>query len=130
MLIEATSDSFPPELTTKYMVSKVLGEGVCGEVRLGFKVPDLHTVTIKIICKRTIVTTFNGGNSSSNVLNKVMILQSVNHPWIINLWHMVFFKVPPSTPHMSPFGKFRIKRTGRNKRRASHFHLCKFLVGP
>ena len=28
MLMEATSDSFPPELTTKYMVSKVLaGEG-------------------------------------------------------------------------------------------------------
>ena len=42
MSMEATSDSFPPELTTKYTVSKVLGKGACGEVRLGFRVPDLH----------------------------------------------------------------------------------------
>ena len=27
MSMEATSDSFPPELTTKYTVSKVLGKG-------------------------------------------------------------------------------------------------------
>ena len=75
MSMEATSDSFPPELTTKYTVSKVLGKGACGEVRLGFRVPDLHRVAIKNTCKRTIVTTFNGGDSSSNVLNKVQILQ-------------------------------------------------------
>ena len=81
--MEATSDSFPPELTTKYKVSKVLEKAACAEVTLGFRVPDLHRVAIKVICKR--VTTFNGGDSSSNVLNKVQILQSVNHPCIINL---------------------------------------------
>ena len=85
MLMEATSDIFPGELTTKYTVSKVLGKGACEEVRLGFMVPELHRVTIKIICKHTIVIPFNGGDSSSNVLNKVPILQSVNHPCIINL---------------------------------------------
>ena len=42
-------------------------------------------VTIKIKCKRTIIITFNGGDSSSNVLNKVWILQLVNHPCIISL---------------------------------------------
>ena len=47
--------------------------------------PELHRVTIKISCKRTIVTTFNGGDSSSNMLNKVRILQSVNHPCITSL---------------------------------------------
>ena len=31
------------------------------------------------------ITTFNGGNSSSNMLNKVQILQSVNRPCITNL---------------------------------------------
>ena len=85
MSIEATSDSFPPKLTTEYTLSKVLEKGACREVRLGFRVPGLHTVAIKIICKGTIVTTFNGGNSSSIVLNKVWILQLVNHPCIINL---------------------------------------------
>ena len=39
----------------------------------------------QITCKRTIVTTFNPGNSSSNVLNMVRILQLVNHPCIISL---------------------------------------------
>ena len=47
--------------------------------------PDFHRVAIKITCKRTIVTTFSGGDSSSNVLNKVRILQSVNHPCITSL---------------------------------------------
>ena len=37
-------DSFPPELNTKYTVSKVLEKGACGEVRLGVRVPDLHRV--------------------------------------------------------------------------------------
>ena len=42
---------FPPELTDKYTVSKVLGRGACGEVRLGFRIPDLHRVAIKVINK-------------------------------------------------------------------------------
>ena len=45
MLMEATSDSIPPKSTTKYAMSKVL------EVRLGFKVSNLHRVSIKIIFK-------------------------------------------------------------------------------
>ena len=71
------------------MVRKVLGKGACGEIRLGFRVPDLHRVTIKIICKRTIVTDYIDGDSSSNLLNEVRILQSVNHPCIINLEDLI-----------------------------------------
>ena len=63
----------------------MLGKGACREIRLGFRVLDSHRVAIKIICKRTTITTFNAGNSSSNVLNEVRILQSVNHPCVINL---------------------------------------------
>ena len=51
--------------------------------------PDLHRVAIQIFCKRTTITTFNAGNSSSNVLNKGWILQSVNHPCIINLENVI-----------------------------------------
>ena len=84
MSMEATSDSFPPELTIKYRVSKLLEKGAWEKVRLGFRVPDVHRVAIKIICKQTIVTTFNG-DSSSNVLNNIQILQSVIYLCIINL---------------------------------------------
>ena len=55
----------------------------CGEVRQGLRVPDFHRVAVKIICKR--LTTLYGGDSFSNLLNKVWILQSVNHPCIIYL---------------------------------------------
>ena len=34
MSMEATSNSFPPELTTEYTVSKVLEKAAFGEVRL------------------------------------------------------------------------------------------------
>ena len=49
----------------------------------------MHRVAIKINCKRTIVTTVNGGDSSSNLLNKVSILHSVNHPCIITLDNVI-----------------------------------------
>ena len=84
MSMEATFDSFPPELTTNFTMSKVLEKAACGEVRLCFRVPDVHWVAIKIICKR--VTNFNGGNRSSNVLNKV-------GGSILKIWYHVLFKV-------------------------------------
>ena len=85
MSTEASTDPFPPELTCKYTVSKVLGRGACGEVRLGFRVPDLRRVAIKIVCKRTTATTFTAAASNTNVHNEVRILQSVSHPCVINL---------------------------------------------
>ena len=46
-------ESFPEVLNNKYTVSKVLGRGAHGEVRLGFRIPDLNRFAIKIINKRT-----------------------------------------------------------------------------
>jgi len=73
---------FPLQLTQKYTVSKVLGRGACGEVRLGFRIPDLHRVAIKVICKRTTSTV---SSSSQAIMNEVEILRNVDHPSIINL---------------------------------------------
>jgi len=85
MSIEENSGKFPLELTSKYTVSKVLGRGACGEVRLGFRIPDIRRVAIKIISKRIPSPTLTGFTNSSSVLNEVKILQSVNHPCLINL---------------------------------------------
>jgi len=82
---EAQSESFPAELTSSYTVSKMLGRGACGEVRLGFRIPDLKRVAIKIINKRTCSTISSMSNSHEEVMNEVKILQSVSHPNIINL---------------------------------------------
>jgi len=63
----------------------MLGRGACGEVRLGFRIPDLKRVAIKIINKRTCSTISSMSNSNEEVMNEVRILQSVSHPNIINL---------------------------------------------
>ena len=42
---------FPPEFTSKFWMGRVLGTGASGEVRLAYRVPDLHRVAVKIIKK-------------------------------------------------------------------------------
>ena len=46
---EKDDDIFPQELTSKFTVGKLLGAGSGGEVRLAFRIPDLHRVAVKII---------------------------------------------------------------------------------
>ena len=79
----------PFKITLKYTVSKALERGACGEVHLGLRIPGLHRVLIKVVCKRTTTTTFTGAASSLSVLNKVKISQSVSHPCAINPEDMI-----------------------------------------
>ena len=62
------------------LVTKVLQKAAGRDIRLGFRVPYCTGVP-----SRSSATTFNGGDSSSNMLNKVWILQSMNHQCIKNL---------------------------------------------
>ena len=82
MSMDGQTEILPNQLTSKYTVSKVLGRGACREVRLGFRIPDLYRVAIKVICKRT-TNTFSKSNPA--IMNEVRILQSVSHPCVINL---------------------------------------------
>ena len=43
--------TFPPEFTSKFNMGRVLGTGASGEVRLAYRVPDMHRVAVKIIEK-------------------------------------------------------------------------------
>ena len=63
---EVVEDSYPEELTSKYKVSKVLGTGATGQVRLAFRIPDLHRVAIKMICKKTNSTFTSPGGPSQD----------------------------------------------------------------
>jgi len=84
---DGQTDIFPSSLTNKYTVSKVLGKGATGEVRLGFRIPDLHRVAIKIICKKTNISI--SSKEATQVLNEVRILQTVSHPCVINLENVI-----------------------------------------
>ena len=49
---EETEETLPEELTSNYTVSRVLGRGASAEVRLAFRIPDLHRVAVKIMRKK------------------------------------------------------------------------------
>ena len=61
--------------------------GATGEVRLGFRIPDLHRVAIKKICKKTNISI--SSKEATQVLNEVRILQTVSHPCVINLENVI-----------------------------------------
>jgi len=75
---DAEKEIFPPELAQKYTVSKELGRGQYGTVRLAFRIKDLHRCAIKIVKKSCYPTTIS-------IENEVKVLQKVRHPCIINL---------------------------------------------
>ncbi|CAD5115332.1 DgyrCDS4314 [Dimorphilus gyrociliatus] len=79
---------FPKELRTKYTISKVLGRGACGEVRLAFEKGSCNKVAIKIIKKRN----FSQNTkmmSKEQTLNEVRILKALKHPFIISIEDVV-----------------------------------------
>ena len=86
---EGQTETFPSELTSSYTVSQMLGRGACGEVRLGFRIPDLKRVAIKIIKKRTCSTISTMSNNNEGEMNEIKILKSVSHPNIIKLEEVI-----------------------------------------
>ena len=91
-------ENFPAELKEKCVISKDLGTGAFGIVKLGFLKepeslsphPSSKAVAIKIINK----VRFPYGKSelqkqSNKILNEVTILKSLAHPNIIRLWDVV-----------------------------------------
>lgn len=85
MSSDVVEESFPEALTSKYTVSKLLGTGVSGQVRLGFRARDLYKVAIKMIRKKVNGTFSSQAYSQEQVNNEVEILRSVKHPCVINL---------------------------------------------
>ncbi|XP_069850711.1 serine/threonine-protein kinase Chk2 isoform X1 [Dipodomys merriami] len=77
---------YPKELRDEYIVSKTLGSGACGEVKLGFERKTCKKVAIKIISKRKFAISSSGGaDSTLNVETEIEILKKLNHPCIIKI---------------------------------------------
>lgn len=83
--------AYPPEVTCNYTISKRLGSGACGEVKLAFKNDTHEKLAVKIIEKKT----FNMANKSTvraasavqndgravlqGIESEVRILRQLNH---------------------------------------------------
>ncbi|EHA99096.1 Serine/threonine-protein kinase Chk2 [Heterocephalus glaber] len=78
---------YPKQLRDEYIISKTLGSGACGEVKLAFERKTCKKVAIKIISKRkfAIGSLKELVDSALNVETEIEILKKLNHPCIIKI---------------------------------------------
>ncbi|XP_045647188.1 serine/threonine-protein kinase Chk2 isoform X1 [Ursus americanus] len=77
---------YPKELRDQYIMSKTLGSGACGEVKLAFERKTCKKVAIKIISKRKFtIGSESGADPPPNVETEIEILKKLDHPCIIKI---------------------------------------------
>ncbi|XP_027627394.1 LOW QUALITY PROTEIN: serine/threonine-protein kinase Chk2 [Tupaia chinensis] len=77
---------YPKELRDEYIMSKTLGSGACGEVKLAFERKTCKKVAIKIISKRRFaIGSARETDPALNVETEIEILKKLNHPCIIKI---------------------------------------------
>lgn len=85
-LSAANDTDLPKEIKEKYILTKTLGRGACGEVRLAFSRGHCDRFAVKIINKKKFSM---GGkhavNLAKQVMSEVKILKALKHPCIINI---------------------------------------------
>ncbi|XP_077995471.1 serine/threonine-protein kinase Chk2-like [Glandiceps talaboti] len=81
---ESDQENLPKEMKDKYRLSKVLGRGACGEVKLAFEKGTCKKFAVKIIQKKTFSI---GGHVKKDmtaaVKEEVKILKALHHPCVI-----------------------------------------------
>ncbi|XP_012275239.1 serine/threonine-protein kinase Chk2 [Orussus abietinus] len=90
-IIGVNGSGLPPELRCKYAVSRTLGSGVCGEVKMVFMKIGGKRFAMKTISKTSL--TMNGNRNSFNdpekIMNEVRILKELKHPCIIRMEEII-----------------------------------------
>nr|XP_045600913.1 serine/threonine-protein kinase Chk2-like isoform X2 [Procambarus clarkii] len=84
--LQNDAQSYPEELTQMYTMTKKLGEGNFGEVRLAYKQGSLERCAVKILKKRGSQLLLN---NIQQIKNEIQLLQSVDHPCIIRLQDVI-----------------------------------------
>ncbi|XP_032084903.1 serine/threonine-protein kinase Chk2 isoform X2 [Thamnophis elegans] len=77
---------YPKDMQKKYIVSKTLGSGACGEVKLAFERETHRKVAIKIIRKSKFMTdVLPEMDKPFNIETEVGILKRIDHPCLIKI---------------------------------------------
>ncbi|XP_017292058.1 serine/threonine-protein kinase Chk2 isoform X2 [Kryptolebias marmoratus] len=79
-LMADNQSSLPEGLRDKYVLTRQIGTGVCGEVRLAFERSTCRKVAVKIINKKNFQSE---GTATRNAETEIKILQKVDHPCLI-----------------------------------------------
>ncbi|XP_074641732.1 serine/threonine-protein kinase Chk2-like isoform X2 [Tubulanus polymorphus] len=85
-LLASDNNRFPKEISKKYTVTKVLGRGACGEVRLAFQKGTCSKYAVKIISKKAFsLGGQNHQNISPQIQSEIAIMKSLKHHAIIKI---------------------------------------------
>jgi serine/threonine-protein kinase Chk2 len=76
------SVSIPEEMKEKYSISKTLGRGACGEVKLAFKKGTCEKFAVKVIVKKKFSI---GPRVGPAIMEEVKILKQLQHPCVIGI---------------------------------------------
>ncbi|XP_051018120.1 serine/threonine-protein kinase Chk2 [Acomys russatus] len=77
---------YPKELRDEYIMSKTLGSGACGEVKMAFERKTCKKVAIKIISKRRFaLSSSREPDTAPSVETEIEILKKLSHPCIIKI---------------------------------------------
>ncbi|KAL7392578.1 hypothetical protein ABVT39_026598 [Epinephelus coioides] len=79
-LMSDDQSSLPRELQEKYLLSRRIGTGVCGEVKLAFERSSCRKFAVKIINKKNFQSE---GTATRNAQTEIEILQRIDHPCLI-----------------------------------------------
>ncbi|XP_075152380.1 ovarian-specific serine/threonine-protein kinase loki [Haematobia irritans] len=81
----------PKEITSNYYVSRKLGSGACGLVRLVYDRRSCKEYAMKIVKKNMLATSTNPNHLTdpNRVMNEAKIMKNLNHPCVINMHDIV-----------------------------------------
>ncbi|XP_068999745.1 serine/threonine-protein kinase Chk2 isoform X2 [Embiotoca jacksoni] len=79
-LMSDDQSSLPKDLQQKYVLTRRIGTGVCGEVRLAFERSTCRKFAVKIINKKNFQSE---GTATRNAKTEIEILQRIDHPCLI-----------------------------------------------
>uniref|UniRef100_A0A8C7PLS1 non-specific serine/threonine protein kinase n=1 Tax=Oncorhynchus mykiss TaxID=8022 RepID=A0A8C7PLS1_ONCMY len=80
-LMADEQSNLPKEFSEKYLITRKIGAGVCGEVKLAFERATCKKVAVKTINKKDFPASV--GTATRNAEREIQILQRINHPCLI-----------------------------------------------
>lgn len=80
-LMADEQSNLPKEFSEKYLITKKIGAGVCGEVKLAFERATCKKVAVKTINKKDFPASL--GTATRNAEREIQILKKIDHPCLI-----------------------------------------------
>ncbi|XP_063826055.1 ovarian-specific serine/threonine-protein kinase Lok [Ostrinia nubilalis] len=84
-LLKNEQDQVPKEISQKYYISRTLGQGACGIVKLVYDKTRCTKHAMKIIKKSRLTNgQMNHLNDPEKIMNEIIIMKALRHPCIIS----------------------------------------------